>query len=150
MADEFSFSAEDLNQELEDELNSGEEFSAEDVEELKIEGVPKHRPSFPLVTFASAVLIDTVNIFTGGFVGIITGIIAFILVRIYLIGKYGSIKRWIWRRALIRLGVKSIPVLGALLLSWSWFVWRAHAKNYKRIDQVLRAVEQLLLKKAKA
>ncbi len=150
MAEDYPFGLEELNKEMGDELEPGEELSDEDFEEIKIEGLPSGRPSFPLITFTSSALIDVFNIFTLGFLGIITGVIAIIIIRIYLIGKYGFIKRWVWKRAMMRLGVKSIPVLGPFLLSWSFFVLRAHSKNYKRIDQILTAAEKLIIEGARA
>lgn len=143
MAQDYAFSAEELNREFADELESGEEWTQEDVEEIKIEGLPSSKPSFPLVTFVFAVLIDTVKLFSLGFLGIIAGIFGFILVRVYLIGKYGFIKRWMWKRVLIKAGISSIPIVGAFLASWSWFILRAHSKNYKRINQIIMALEKL-------
>ncbi len=143
MPQEYPFGFEDLNKELEDELEPGEEFTQEDWDEIEIRGVPK-RPSFPFLTFVFAVLLDVVNLFGLGFLGIITGIIAIVMVRMYLIGKYNFIKRWMWKKALLRLGIKSIPILGPFLLSWSFFILRAHSKNYERIDKILTAIEKLI------
>jgi multisubunit Na+/H+ antiporter MnhG subunit len=147
MAENYTFGADELNRELADELEPGEEFTDDDVEELEIEGVPE-RPSFPLVTFIFAILLDTGKLFSGGFLGIIFGILGSILVRVYLIGKMGFIKRYFYKKTVAAAAKNVIPILGAFLGSWTWFVFRAHSKNWKRIDQILTAIERLIQKRA--
>ena len=143
MAEDYAFSAEDLNREFADELGPGEEWTQEDLEEIKIEGLPSSRPSFPLVTFVFAVLIDTVKLCSFGFLGIITAILGFILVRVYLFGKMGFIKRFVYQKTIVVVVKNIIPFVGAFLGSWSWFILRVHSKNYKRINQIIMALEKL-------
>lgn len=146
--DDFNdFTAENLNREFANELSPDEEFDEEEIEDIKAEGVPPERPSFPLITFIFAVLLDVlkplVQIFSLGLLGIVISILGFILTRIYLIGKIGGIKRFIWKNTIVTAVKGSIPFLGAFLGSWSYFILRAHSKNYKRIDQILTFIEKL-------
>lgn len=143
MAEDYAFGVDELNRELADELGFGEEFTDEDLEEIKIEGLPSSRPSFPLVTFVFAVLIDTVKLFSLGFLGVITAVLGFIVVRVYLFGKMGFIKRYAYRKTLAAVVKNIIPIFGAFLGSWSWFILRVHSKNYKRINQIIMALEKL-------
>lgn len=145
--DDFNdFTAENLNREFANELSPGEEFDEEEIEDIKAEGVPPERPSFPLITFIFAVLLDVLkplaHIFSLGLLGTVISILGFILTRIYLIGKISSIKRYIWKKTIVTAMKSCIPVLGAFLGSWSYFILRAHSKNYKRIDQILTFIEK--------
>lgn len=144
----FPFGLEELNQELANATEHGEELDENDFDQIKTDGLPD-RPGFPAVTFVFAVLSDLGTILSGGFLGIVFSAIMLITIWIYLFGKYGGIKRWMWKKAVARFGLKSIPVLGPFLLTWSYFVLRAHSKNYKRIEQILGAVERLALRKGK-
>lgn len=145
----FPFGLEELNQELAGVTEPGDELDENDFGQIQAEGLPD-RPNFPVVVFVFAVLADLGTVLTAGFLGIVFSAVMLITLWIYLFGKYGGIKRWVWKRAVARLGLKSIPVLGPFLLTWSFFVLRAHSKNYKRIDQILTSVEKLMLREAKS
>ncbi|TSC75916.1 MAG: hypothetical protein G01um101430_86 [Parcubacteria group bacterium Gr01-1014_30] len=146
--DELPFGLEELNEELSDVTEPGEELFEDDFDQIKTEGLPDH-PHFPAGTFGFAVFADAVKVASLGWLGILAAIIGLITIRMYLRGKYGFLKRYVWKRALLKAGISSIPFLGAFLASWSWFVFRAHSKNWKRIDQILTSVEKLILRRAK-
>jgi hypothetical protein len=143
MPQDHSFNINSLKEELGNEFEPGEEFEEEDFEEIRIEGVPE-KPSFPIIIFIFAVIIDLFKLLSLGFFGPILFIFGWILVRVYLQGKISFIKRYVWKKALAH-SIKNIfPLVSAFLGSWSYFIFRAHSKNYQRIDQILRAIEKSL------
>ena len=105
------------------------------------------QPSFPIITLTFAVLIDAIKLISGGFLGILAAILGFILVRVYLFGKMGFIKRFVYRKVVAAAVKNVIPVVGAFLGSWTWLIFRAHGKQKKRANQILTAVEKLLTPK---
>jgi hypothetical protein len=148
MPEDYPFSVEELNQELADELGPGEELQIEDFEEIKIEGLPE-RPSFPIMVFILAVLKDFTDLLSFGLLGVLTNIIAWIAIRMYLFRKVGFIKRWLYKRYVFTLILEFIPFI-SMIPQWTIFVLRGYAKEKKRVDEVLTAVERLLLKEAGA
>lgn len=143
MPNQYPFELSDLNKELEDEIEPGEELNEEDFEEINAEGVPD-RPSFPATVFVLAILIDIIKLVSFGFLGMLTAILGFIIIRVYLFGKMSFIKRYVYKKFIAAAVKNVIPIVGAFLGSWTWFILRAHSKNYKRIDQIITAVEKLI------
>lgn len=144
MENEYSFQLEDLNRELEDEVEEGDELDEEDFEEIKRK-IPEE-PSFPIATFILALLIDIFKLFTFGFLGIVTALAGHILIRIYLLGKMGFMKRLLYRMFIVTAAKNLIFVLGAFLGSWSWLILRAHGMQKKRTAKIITAIEKLILK----
>lgn len=146
MANQNSFSREELNQELANDSELGVEgLDEEDFETIEIEGVPE-RPGFPTITFIFAIILDLVKIISLGFFGWLASLLGFILVRVYLIGKMSFLKRRMRRKFAAQAFKGSIPILSIFLGSWTFFVLRAHAKNYQKIDKIISTVEKLIEK----
>jgi len=143
----YNFGVEELNNELGDELE-GEEFTNEDFEELKVEGLPK-KSSFPVMVLTLAVLKDFFDLVSLGLLGILTNIIVWIAIRIYLLKKVGFIKRWLYKKYIFTIILEFIPFV-SMIPQWTFFVLRAYAKENKHVDAVLEAVERLLLREAGA
>jgi type IV secretory pathway TrbL component len=147
MENEYPFQLQDLNRELESEIEEGDEIDEEDFEEIKRKA--PEPPSFPIATVILALLIDTVKLFTFGFLGIVTALAGFILVRIYLMGKMSFMKRFLYRKTVVAAAKNLIPVVGAFLGSWTWLILRAYGKQKERTGQIIDAVERLILRYGK-
>ena len=149
MAERYPFKLSDLNRALEEDgfIEPGEELEEEDFEELQVK-TPK-RPSFPVVILTLAVMKDLTDILSAGFLGSFTNIIAIIAIRIWLLGKMGFIKRYLYKRYLFAFILEFVPFVNAVP-QWTIFVLRGHAKEYKRINQILTKVEELLIRHQKS
>ena len=143
MPNQYPFGLSDLNKELEEEFEPGEELEEEDFEEIKTE-IPK-RPSFPTITLIFAILKDFGDLVTLGILGTITNIIAWIVIRLYLFKKVGFIKRALYRQYIFALILEFIPFIN-MIPQWTIFVLRAYAKEHKKIDQILTAIEKLIIR----
>lgn len=142
MENEYPFQLEDLNRALEEETEEGDELDEEDFEEIK--NKTPEEPSFPVATVILALLIDTVKLFTFGFLGIVTALAGFILIKVYIFGKMGFMKRFLYRRRIVAAAKNLIPVLGAFLGSWTWLILRAYGKEKERTAKIIDAVERLI------
>ena len=146
MPNQYLFGLSDLNKELEEEFEPGEELEEEDFEEIKT-GTLK-QSSFPIITLIFAILKDFIDLVTLGILGLITNIIAWIVISFYLSGKVGFIKRWLYRRYIFALILELIPFIN-MIPQWTIFVLRAHATEHKKIDQILTAIEKLIIRHSK-
>jgi len=136
------FTLEDLNRELENVTPVGEELQQEDFEEIIAK--PPKRSSFPYFILTIAVLKDFFDLISLGFFGIILNIFAFIALRIWLLGKVGFMKRYLYRRYIFTLILEFIPFIN-MIPQWTIFVLRGHAKENKKIDEILTVMEKRLI-----
>ena len=143
MQEEYSFELSDLNKELEGNFEIGEELEGEDFEELKVS--PPKRPSFPIFIFICAVAKDILDIISLGLLGTFTNIIVWIIIRLWLFRKVNFIQRMLYRRYVFAWIIEFIPFFN-WIPQWSIFVLRAHATEYKKIDQILTAIEGLIIR----
>jgi len=143
MSKEYPFNLSELNKELKDEFKMSEELEEEDFEELKV-NLPK-KPSFPVMTFCFALLKDFIDIVSLGIIGTIVNILAWIVISFYLFRKVSFIKRYLYRKFIFTLILEFIPFIN-MIPQWTIFVLRAYAKEKKNIDQILTAIEKLLIR----
>lgn len=146
MANQYPFELSDLNKELEDEFEPGEELEEEDFEEIKTE--TPNRPSFPIITLTFAISKDFIDLVSLGLLGTFTNIIAWLVIRFYLLGKMGFMKRYLYKKYIFTLILEYLPFVN-MIPQWTIFVLRAHATEYKKINQILTAIEKLILKHSK-
>lgn len=143
MANHFSFGLADLNKELEGEFAPGEELNEDDFEEIKAD-LPK-KPSFPTRIFICALVKDLIDIASFGLLGTFFNIIFWIIMTKYLWGKVGFVKKWLYRRYVFTRTLEFIPWIN----EWpqnTIFVLRGYAKEKKQVDQVLTAIEKLIIR----
>lgn len=148
MAQVFNFNVNDLNRELEYEMEPGQELEEEDFEEIKA-SVPQ-KTTFPTGVFLVAVAKDFIDIFsvifTFGLLGTIVNIFAWIILRLWLMGKVGFIKRRLYRKFIGRLVWEFVPLLN-IVPWWTIFVLRAYAIENEEVDKILSAIERLMTKR---
>jgi hypothetical protein len=65
----------------------------------------------------------------------------------YLSRKVSFVKRWLYRRYIFTLILESVFFVNAIP-QWTIFVLRSYVKEKKQIDQVLTAVEKLIIRSA--
>ncbi len=140
---QYSFDVSDLNKELEDTFEPGEELEEEDFEELKVN--PPKTPSFPFFVFTIALIKDFVDLPTLGILGIFTNIFAWIVIRIYIFRKVNFVKRWMYRRYIFTFILEFIPFINMIPQN-TIFVLRAYAKEKKQINAVLEKLENLIIR----
>ncbi len=146
MPDQYPFELSDLNKELEEELEPGEELEEEDFEEIKIE-VPTS-PSFPIGTLIVAIIKDAIDIFSLGILGTFTNIIAWIVLWLYVRKRMGFIKRRLYRKFITRLLAEFTPFVN-MFPWWTFFVLRAHATEREKLNQILTTIEKLIIRHQK-
>jgi hypothetical protein len=145
MAEKNSFSREEFNKELIN-LGAEEDIEEDDFDDVKTQGVPE-KPNFPTTIFIFAVILDVFTIASLGLLGWVTIPLGILLVRVYLLGKMSFSKKLAWKKVVAVCRKKAFPLLSAFLGSWAFFILRAHAKNYERIDQIISVVEKILTRK---
>lgn len=120
------------------------ELTAEGITEEEIEAVRRgdiKEPTFPIMVFTAAILKDLVDViellgvFTFGIIGIIMNIFMVPLIYNY-VNKLSLSKRFIYKRLIGKAIVEFIPILEGLSF-WTFFVWRAHRREKKKMEKVL-------------
>ena len=146
----FNFNVNNLNKELEYEMEPGQELEEEDFEELQAR-MPQ-RPSFPTGVFLVALAKDSIDIFsvlfTFGLLGTIVNIFAWIILRIWLMGKVSFIKQRLYRKFIGRVVWEFVPLLN-IVPWWTIFVFRAYALENETLNKIFGAVERLMGKHSK-
>lgn len=144
MPNQYPFGVSELNKELKDELEIGEELGEEDFEEIRI-NLPT-RPSFPIHIFTLALIKDISDIYSVGLLGTFTNIIAMLVIRLWLFGKVGFIQKYLYKRFIFALILEFIPFIN-VIPQWSFFVWKGHFKERKRIDKILESIAKLIIQR---
>lgn len=146
---EYPFGVDELNKELEEEFdfNPEDTLDEEDFEELKEASL--ERSFFPITTLICAILKDFTDIFSLGILGTFINIIAWAVIRLYVIKRPNYIKRRLNRRYIGTIITEFIPLVN-IFPSWTYFVWRAYSMEHKRLDQIFTAMEKIALTKAQA
>lgn len=139
MSEQHSFGANELNNEL--GWEGDEALTEDDIEELKIN--PPKRPPFPILVLLFALVKDFSDIISLGLLGIFTNIIGWFVIRIYLFGKVGFIKKILYRRFIFTFILEFFPFIN-MIPQWSVFVVRGYFSEIKKIDQVLETIESLI------
>lgn len=143
MPKEYPFKLSDLNQALEDELGMGEELLEEEFDELQVN--PPKRSSFPKFIFICAVVKDIIDIVGLGILGTIINPLMWIIIRLWLFRKVSFVQRMLYKRFIFALIIEFVP--GANWIpQWSIFVLRGHAAENKKVDEILRTIEGLLIR----
>ena len=135
--------ADDFLSELNKELGVGEELTEEDL--IELENVPKKETPFPIFTLIFAILKDLIDFLTFGFIGTITNIVAWIVIRLYLFKKINFIKRFLYKRFILTYILEYVPFIN-IFPFWTFFVLRAYATEKGKINQVLNTIEKIIMK----
>jgi hypothetical protein len=106
---------------------------------------PEH-PVFPVHIFMMAVMKDLLDILTLGIVGIIANVVVGLVLWFWILGKMNFMKRWIWRRFILYVFIEFIPFISFIPI-WTFFVARAHLREYEQIDKILTYIEERYLEK---
>lgn len=130
---------------LEELLEEG--IDTEHIEAAKIDKPEK--PDFPFIIFALALAKDIGDWLSLGVGGTILNIIVVPIMFIYLRGKMGYVKKWVYRRYIFTMIIEFIPFINWIPQN-AIFVVRAHLKEHEQIDKLLSFVESFLEGKVKS
>jgi hypothetical protein len=125
------------------------ELTAEGITEEEIESVRKgdiREPVFPYIIFTAAIMKDTIDIieilgvFTFGIMGIITNMFMVPLVYNYVNQNLSLSKKFIYKRLIGKAIIEFVPYLEGFSF-WTFFVWRVHKKEKKKMEKALNFIE---------
>jgi len=129
----------------EDQYNDSEQLSADEEAEISLNGAPV-KPLFPFMILLVALLKDFIDFISFGFLGILTSIVAGLVIWLWMLGKIGMIQKrltkWFLRRFIIAMFIESIPLVSMLPIT-TILVLLAHNKEKVIVQKFYLALEKL-------
>ncbi|TSC56856.1 MAG: hypothetical protein Greene071421_365 [Parcubacteria group bacterium Greene0714_21] len=128
----------EVNEMLTQQLGPGEDLTEEEFQQIVTKS--PNRPKFPLLILCMALLKDFGDLVTLGFLGMITNFFFGILIWVWLMGKLGFMRKWLYKRFIFVLMLEFFPFINMIPIN-TFFVVRAHMKECKKVDAILNALE---------
>ena len=133
-------------------MDNQAELIAEGLTEEEIEGVRNgdiKEPAFPYMVFSAAVVKDTIDVIELlmgeldlGIIGIIMNTFMVPLVYNYVNTELSLSGKYLYKRLIGKAMAEFTPILKDLSF-WTFFVWRAHNREKKKMEKVLSIINKV-------